>query len=95
MATLTIRDLEDGLDLGLRLRAARHNRSIEEEVRQILRQAVQADTAVPQQNQASRIRGRVAAVAGFELKITPREPARKPPDLSAVVRPRKRSRGAA
>lgn len=92
MASLTIRDLEDSLKLGLRMRAARHSRSMEEEVRQILRQALQADTAVPQQDLASRIRARAAAVGGFELKIAPREPAREPPDLNAVVSPSKRAR---
>ena len=93
MATLTIRNLDDSLKLGLRMRAARHSRSMEEEARQILRQALQGDTAAPQQDLASRIRARVAAVGGVELRIAPREPAREPPDLSALVRPRKPARG--
>ena len=94
MATLTIRDLDDSLRLGLRTRAARHGRSMEEEARQILRQALQGDTAAPQQDLASRIRARMAAVGGVELQIAPREPAREPPDLSALVRPRTAARGA-
>lgn len=96
MASLTIRDLDDNLKLGLRMRAARHSRSMEEEVRQILRQAVQGDAAVlPQQDLAARIRARVAAVGGVDLKIAPRELPRDPPDLGALLRPRKPVRGAA
>ena len=94
MATLTIRDLDEGLKHSLRLRAAGHRRSMEEEVRQILRQALQGDTAAPQQDLASRIRARMAAVGGVEMRIAPREPAREPPDLSALMRPRKPARGA-
>ena len=96
MATLTIRDLDEGLKHSLRLRAAGHRRSMEEEVRQILRQAIEGDTrAQPQQDLASRIRARVAAVGGVEMKIAPRELPREPPDLGAVVRMRKGTRGAA
>lgn len=40
MATLTIRNLDDETRRRLRERAARHDRSMEEEVRQILRAAV-------------------------------------------------------
>jgi plasmid stability protein len=96
MATLTIRDLDDTVKQGLRMRAARHSRSMEEEVRQILRQAIEGDTpAPPQQDLASRIRARMAAIGGVELKIAPRELPRDPPDLSGVLQPRKRAQGAA
>ena len=96
MATLTIRDLDDSLKLGLRMRAARHSRSMEEEVRQILRQAIEGDTpARPQQDLASRIRARVAAVGGVAMKLAPRELPREPPDLGAAVRTRKGARGTA
>lgn len=40
MGTLTIRNLDDGLKARLRLRAAQHGHSMEEEARVILRQAV-------------------------------------------------------
>ncbi len=96
MATLTIRDLDDTVKLGLRMRAARHSRSMEEEVRQILRQVIEGDTpAQPRHDLVSRIRARVAAFGGAELKIAPRELAREPPDLIGVLQPRKRARGAA
>ena len=46
MATLTIRNLDDAVRDRLRQRAAEHGHSMEEEVRQILRQVVKpADTA--------------------------------------------------
>lgn len=40
MATLTIRDLDDSVRDQLRVRAARHGRSMEAEVREILTEAV-------------------------------------------------------
>ena len=45
MATLTIRNIDDETKRLLRLRAARHEHSMEEEVRQILRSAVASHTA--------------------------------------------------
>ena len=45
MASLTVRKLEDALKADLRLRAARHGRSVEDEVRSILRDAVASDGA--------------------------------------------------
>ena len=41
MASITIRNLDDSIKQSLRVRAASHNRSMEEEVRIILRGAVQ------------------------------------------------------
>ena len=48
MATLTIRDLDEELRASLRIRAARHGRSMEAEVREILRDAL-ARPAPPDQ----------------------------------------------
>ena len=42
MATLTIRSLDDHTKAQLRIQAARHGRSMEEEVRRILRSAIEA-----------------------------------------------------
>jgi phosphopantothenoylcysteine decarboxylase / phosphopantothenate---cysteine ligase len=42
LASLTVRQLDDSLKKLLRLRAARHNRSMEDEIRVILRQAAEA-----------------------------------------------------
>lgn len=45
MATLTVRNIDEATKRLLRQRAARHDRSMEEEVRQILRAAVSPSAA--------------------------------------------------
>ncbi len=45
MSQVVVRNLDEGVKAGLKLRAVRHGWSMEEEVRQILRKAVLADTA--------------------------------------------------
>ncbi len=67
MATLTIRDLDEGLRASLRVRAARHGRSMEAEVREILRAAL----AVPDAGEplGSRVRQRFAEIGGVELEV--------------------------
>ncbi len=47
MASITIRNLDDDVRTRLRVRAAEHGRSIEEEVRIILREAVIDRPSVP------------------------------------------------
>jgi phosphopantothenoylcysteine decarboxylase/phosphopantothenate--cysteine ligase len=47
MASLTVRKLDDALKASLRLRAARNGRSVEDEVRMILRDAAEAPAAAP------------------------------------------------
>ncbi|HEX3881761.1 MAG TPA: plasmid stabilization protein [Stellaceae bacterium] len=81
MSSLTIRDLEDGLERRLRVRAAEQNRSMEEEARDILRCALAAAGPAPT-NLAVAIRRRVeAAGGGVELELPPRGPMRDPPDF--------------
>ena len=82
MATLTIRNFEEPLKLRLRQVAASHNRSMEEEVRQILRTALQDAPPTAAPDLGSQIRARVAAFGGIDLKIAEREPARSPPDFA-------------
>jgi plasmid stability protein len=77
MASLTIRNLDENLKSLLRLQAARHNCSMEQEARAILRQGVQA--SVPSSNFAERINQRFAALDTEELTIPPRSTARLPP----------------
>jgi len=55
MASITIRNLEDGIKKRLRVRAAEHGRSMEEEVRVILRNALRQPE---QKGLGSRIRER-------------------------------------
>jgi plasmid stability protein len=81
MASMTIRNIDDKLRSKLRIRAAQHGRSMEEEVRDILRCAL-AITEKPSENLADAIRRRVESIGGFSLEIPPREPIRDPPDFS-------------
>lgn len=79
MASITIRNLDQTLKGRLRIRAAEHGRSMEEEVRAILKAAV--DAPVPSENLASAICSRMAGLGGVELDIPPREPMREPPPI--------------
>ena len=78
MASLTIRDLEPETKERLRVRAARHGRSMEEEVRVILRSAIAEGPSSPVRL-GSAIHGRFEALGGAELELPPREPASGPP----------------
>ena len=90
MATLTIRDLDDELKQRLRIRAAHGNRSMEEEVRQILRAALTSAPA-PTIDLAQRIRARFAGLGDVSLPGTEREPVRLPKGLSADAKPPRRA----
>lgn len=81
MASITIRNLEDTLKTRLRVRAASHRRSMEEEAREILRSAL-ATTHRQEQDLAATIQGRFAPLGGFELELPRRDPLRDPPDFS-------------
>ncbi len=79
MASLTIRNLEEPIKALLRIRAAHHGHSMEEEVRQILRKALLEDAQSPQ-NLAEAIKKRFAQLGGVDdLPIITREPMREPP----------------
>ena len=78
MASITIRNLQDGLKRRLRIRAAYYGRSMEEEVRQILNNVLSQELPAPV-NLASAIRSRFAALGGAELELPSREPMRDPP----------------
>jgi antitoxin FitA len=77
MASITIRNLDDSIKRRLRIRAAEHGRSMEEEARDILRQVV--GEGKPAHNLAASIRARVAPMGGADLDLPPREPMREPP----------------
>jgi plasmid stability protein len=78
MASLTIRRLDERTKGRLRVRAARHGRSMEEEARTLLRSALAEDAAAAG-NLADAIRARFRPLGGVELKLPVREPIRKPP----------------
>ena len=71
MASITIRNLEDAVKQRLRVRAAEHGHSMEEEARNILRQ-VMAE-ATPPRNLAAAIRARVSPSARIDLHMPFRE----------------------
>ena len=81
MASITIRSLDDEVRTRLRVRAAEHSRSMEEEVRIILREAVSDSRSGPR-DLAQFTRECFAPLGGAELELPPRGPMREPPDFS-------------
>lgn len=79
MASITIRNLDDDVKRRLRVRAAEHGRSMEEEARDILRQVVGQPSAPKNLGQA--IHARFAAVGGIDLPPTQRSAMRPTPDF--------------
>ena len=77
MTSLTIHNLGDDLEKCLRLRAAQHGRSMEEEARAILLTALTEPVAPV--NLARSIHARFAPLGGVVLDIMPREPMHNPP----------------
>ena len=78
MASITIRKLDEGLKSRLRIQAAIHGRSMEDEARDILRSSLNQE--LPQvRNLAESIRARFAPLGGFDLPEITREPMREPP----------------
>jgi plasmid stability protein len=71
MASITIRNLDEALKRSLRIRAAEHGRSMEEEARDILRQAMSRPTPAADLGRA--IHRRFAALGGVDLDLPPRE----------------------
>lgn len=76
MASLTIRNFDDELKARLRLQAAQHGWSMEQEAREILRRAVLAPSSGP--GFAQTIHRRFAALDVQELPIPKRRAARLP-----------------
>lgn len=81
MAAISVRDLDEGVARRLKVRAARHGRSMEAEVRAILTAAVVTE-AEDRPNLAQAIRDRFAAIGGIDLEIPPRRDMPRAADLS-------------
>jgi plasmid stability protein len=77
---MTIRNLDEKLKARLRIQAAKHGRSMEDEARDILRSAL--STASSRASLKNSIRRRIEPLGGVELPIAPRESMREPPDLA-------------
>ena len=81
MASVTIRNLDDEVKTRLRVRAAEHHCSMEEEARIILRDAVSDGRAVPR-DLAKFTRECFAPLGGVELELPARVAMRGPPGFS-------------
>ena len=77
MASITIRNLEEGVKTRLRVRAAENGRSMEAEARVILRRAV-ARPPSPAKGLGSALVELYGPLGGVELDVPPREPMREP-----------------
>ena len=79
MASITIRNLEEGIKQRLRVRAAQHGRSMEEEAREILRKVMGEDS--PPRDLAAAIRARLVPDIRAELELPLREPMPDPAEF--------------
>jgi antitoxin FitA len=77
MASITVRNIDDNLKRRLRIQAAKNGRSMEEEVREILRSALSTKEE-KDQNLVEAIRNRFQPLGGVDLPDIPREPVREP-----------------
>jgi antitoxin FitA len=77
MATLTIRQIDDTSKMRLRVRAAHHGCSMEQEARDILRAALSASPTA-KGNLAASIQRRFAEWGGVDLELPRRDALRRP-----------------
>jgi len=84
MASVLIRNVDDALHTRLKASAAAHRRSLEEEVRELLRAAVARQEAPPRENLVTLARRLFGSEHGAEIDIPPRgaAPRSSPPDFS-------------
>ncbi len=81
MASITIRKLDENTKARLRMRAARHGRSMEEEAREILRTGLDAESPETL-DLATALRRHIAPFGGVELELPKRGRMRRPPDFT-------------
>ena len=77
MASIVIRNLDEGTKRKLKIRAAMNGRSMEQEAREVLKSAL-AQTSKKKSNLADRIREIFSPLGGVELERLPREAIRDP-----------------
>ena len=80
MSSITVRNLDESIKNSLRVRAAGHGWSMEQEVRQILKQAVAPEQA-GQLSFAERINRRFVGMDVESLPVPARQTTRTPPTL--------------
>ena len=78
LASITIRNLDDDVKTRLHKRAAANGRSMEEEARLILADAVGREAAPPK-GLGTALHELFKPFGGMELELPPREPMREPP----------------
>jgi len=77
---ITIRKLDESVKSQLRVQAAENGRSMEEEAREILKNALNQSAAAPV-DLATSVRRRFAAIGGVDLRLPQRQAIRQAPDL--------------
>jgi plasmid stability protein len=75
MATMTIRNLDDQLNMRLRIQAAQQGHSMEDDARDILRAALSQESVRPA-SLVDAIRARIAPLDCIELALPERERSR-------------------
>ena len=80
LASITVRNLDDGLKRRLRVRAAENGRSMEQEARDILQAALDGEAA-PVRNLGTALHELFKPFGGVDLEIPPREPMREVPQF--------------
>jgi plasmid stability protein len=73
MASMTIRNLDDQLKARLRVQAAEHGHSMEDEAREILRSALSTERQRNGRSLIASIRTRIEPFGGIELELPSRE----------------------
>lgn len=80
MAAITIRNLDEALKERLRRRAAANGRSMEDEVRELLRSAL-AEPERRVRHPVDSITARFRKLGGVDLELPARGPIRPPPEF--------------
>lgn len=73
MASMTIRNIDEQLKSRLRIQAAYHGRSMEDEARDILRAALSTQDDAARQSLIESIRSRISPLGGVDLSLPARE----------------------
>ena len=79
MTAITIRNLDDTLKARLRLQAARHGHSMEEEARQLLHKGLEPDPGIGPVRLTALAQSLFSAEHGVDLVLPPRDAARTLP----------------
>lgn len=81
MASLLIRNVDDALHVRLKASAASHRRSLEEEARELLREAVARQASEPPESLVDLALTLFGPEHGADIELPPRGAGRSPPDF--------------